>query len=177
MTPAISQASRHADYDAVIVGSGINSLVAAATLARGGWRVCVLERNDELGGAIRTAEITVPGFTHDVFSAWHPLFVLSGAYAKLGEELRSRGLEYLTADLVTATLFPDVKPRSSAGLQKPTPLSSTATPRSMVGRSSANSMTSSATPTSVSPCSRPNWRGAPEAHSRCGRCVASGAVA
>jgi phytoene dehydrogenase-like protein len=107
VTPAISQASRHADYDAVIVGSGINSLVAAATLARGGWRVCVLERNDELGGAIRTAEITVPGFTHDVFSAWHPLFVLSGAYAKLGEELRSRGLEYLTADLVTATLFPD----------------------------------------------------------------------
>ena len=107
MTPAVSQASRHADYDAVIVGSGINSLVAAATLARGGWRVCVLERNDELGGAIRTAEITVPGFVHDVFSAWHPLFVLSGAYAKLGEELRSRGLEYLTADLVTATLFPD----------------------------------------------------------------------
>lgn len=107
MTPAISQASRHADYDAVIVGSGINSLVAAATLARGGWRVCVLERNDELGGAIRTAAITVPGFTHDVFSAWHPLFVLSGTYAKLGEELRSRGLEYLTADLVTATLFPD----------------------------------------------------------------------
>jgi phytoene dehydrogenase-like protein len=107
VTPAISRASRHADCDAVIVGSGINSLVAAATLARGGWRVHVLERNDELGGAIRTAEITVPGFTHDVFSAWHPLFVLSGAYAKLGEELRSRGLEYLTADLVTATLFPD----------------------------------------------------------------------
>jgi phytoene dehydrogenase-like protein len=107
VTPAISQALRHADYDAVVVGSGINSLVAAATLARGGWRVCVLERNDELGGAIRTAEITVPGFTHDVFSAWHPLFVLSASYAKLGEELRSRGLEYLTADLVTATLFPD----------------------------------------------------------------------
>ncbi len=107
MTPAISQASRHADYDAVVVGSGINSLVAAATLARGGWRVCVLERNDELGGAIRTAEITVPGFTHDVFSAWHPLFVLSASYAKLGEKLRSRGLEYLTADLVTATIFPD----------------------------------------------------------------------
>lgn len=103
----ISQAPRHANYDAVIVGSGINSLVAGAMLARGGWRVCVLERNDELGGAIRTAEITVPDFTHDVFSSWHPLFVLSGAYAKLGEELRSRGLEYLTADLVTATLYPD----------------------------------------------------------------------
>ena len=45
-------------YDAVIVGSGINSLVAAALLARSGWSVCVLERNEWLGGAIRTAEIS-----------------------------------------------------------------------------------------------------------------------
>ena len=66
-----SAASHQPDYDAVIVGSGINSLVAGAVLARGGWRVCVLERNDELGGAIRTAEITEPGFTHDVYSCWH----------------------------------------------------------------------------------------------------------
>ncbi len=51
-------------YDAVCVGSGINSLVGGALLARAGWRVCVLERNDWLGGAIRTAEITEPGFLH-----------------------------------------------------------------------------------------------------------------
>ena len=107
MTRAISAASHDPDYDAVVVGSGINSLVAGAILARGGWRVCVLERNEELGGAIRTAEITEPGFTHDVYSCWHPLFMLSDTYAQLGEELRSRGLQYLTADLVTATLYPD----------------------------------------------------------------------
>jgi len=47
-----------AEYDAVIVGSGVNSLACGALLARGGWRVCVLERSDWLGGAIHTAEIT-----------------------------------------------------------------------------------------------------------------------
>ena len=59
--------------DAVVVGSGINSLACAAMLARGGWGVRVLEREDELGGCIRTAELTEPGYLHDVFSAWHPL--------------------------------------------------------------------------------------------------------
>jgi phytoene dehydrogenase-like protein len=94
-------------YDAVIVGSGINSLVAAALLAKAGWRVCVLERNDWLGGAIRTAEITEPGFLHEVFASWHPLFVGSAAYAQLKEDLDRRGLEYLNTDLPTGTLFPD----------------------------------------------------------------------
>ncbi len=95
------------DYDAVFVGSGINSLVAAALLANKGWRVCVLERNDYLGGAIRTAEITASGFLHEVFSCWHPLFVLSEAYATLNSELEKRGLSYTTSDVVTGTLYPD----------------------------------------------------------------------
>ena len=94
-------------YDAVAIGSGINSLVAAALLAEAGWSVCVLERNDRLGGAIRTAEITEPGFVHEVLAAWHPLFTGSAAYAALEDELASRGLEYLNTDLPTATLFPD----------------------------------------------------------------------
>jgi len=96
-----------ADYDAVIVGSGVNSLACGALLARGGWRVCVLERNDWLGGAIRTAELTKPGYLHDVFSAWHPLWVGGAAHAELGDELAARGLEYLNTDLPTATAFPD----------------------------------------------------------------------
>jgi phytoene dehydrogenase-like protein len=95
-----------ADYDAVLVGSGINSLVAAAFLARAGWHVCVLEKNSWLGGAIHTAQITEPGFHHDVFSGWHPLFVGSEAYRLLKPELEARGLDYLTTDLVTATLSP-----------------------------------------------------------------------
>jgi len=96
-----------ADYDAVIVGSGVNSLASAALLARGGWRVCVLERNDYFGGAIRTAEITEPGFVHDVLSAWHPLWVGGAAHAQLGDELAARGLEYLNTELPTAAAFPD----------------------------------------------------------------------
>jgi phytoene dehydrogenase-like protein len=96
-----------ADYDAVIVGSGINSLACGALLARGGWQVCVLERNDYFGGAIRTDEITEPGFVHDVLSAWHPLWVGGAAHAQLGDELAARGLEYLNTELPTATAFPD----------------------------------------------------------------------
>ena len=95
------------DHDAVIVGSGINSLACAALLARAGWDVCVLERSAHLGGAIQTAELTEPGFQHDVFSAWHPLWVGGAAHAELGEELVQRGLEYLNTDHPTATLTPD----------------------------------------------------------------------
>jgi len=93
--------------DAVVVGSGINSLACAALLARGGWSVRVLEREDELGGCIRTVELTEPGYLHDVFSAWHPLWVGGAAHAELGDELAARGLEYLNTDYPTATLSPD----------------------------------------------------------------------
>ena len=95
------------EYDAVFVGSGVNSLAGAALLSRAGWRVCVLERNDWFGGAIKTEELTEPGFLHDVFSAWHPLWVGGAAHAELGDELAERGLEYLNTELPTATAFPD----------------------------------------------------------------------
>lgn len=97
-----------ATVDAVVIGSGHNGLVAAAYLARAGWSVQVLERNAQAGGAIATEELTEPGFRHDTFSSWHPLFHLSAAYAELGEELAARGLAYRnTDDVVTATLRPD----------------------------------------------------------------------
>ena len=94
-------------YDAVLVGSGINSLACAALLARAGWSVCVLERESELGGAVRTAELTDPGFLHDVFSAWHPLWVGGAAHTQLGDDLTRRGLEYLNTAHPTGTLYPD----------------------------------------------------------------------
>jgi phytoene dehydrogenase-like protein len=95
-------------FDAVFVGSGINSLAGAALLAKEGWRVCVLERNDWLGGAIRTVEgLIAPGFTHEVFASWHPLWVGSPAYAELKPDLDRLGLEYLNTDLPTAAVFPD----------------------------------------------------------------------
>jgi phytoene dehydrogenase-like protein len=93
--------------DAVVVGSGINSLACAALLARGGWSVRVLEREEELGGCIRTAELSEPGYLHDVFSAWHPLWVGGAAHAELGDELAQRGLEYLNTEQPTATLTPE----------------------------------------------------------------------
>jgi phytoene dehydrogenase-like protein len=67
----------------------------------------VLEAEDELGGAIKTAELTEAGFVHDVFSAWHPLWVGGAAHAELGAELQQHGLEYLNTEHPTATLFPD----------------------------------------------------------------------
>ena len=91
-----------AGFDAVFVGSGINSLAGAALLAKDGWRVCVLERNDWLGGAIKTVDgLTAPGFTHEVFSSWHPLWVGSPAYAELKPDLdraRARVPEHRPAD-------------------------------------------------------------------------------
>ena len=97
-----------AGFDAVFVGSGINSLAAAALLAKDGWRVCVLERNDWLGGAIRTVDgLTAPGFVHEAYASWHPLWVSSPAYAELKPDLDALGLEYLNTDVPTGAAFPD----------------------------------------------------------------------
>ncbi|MEO5634521.1 NAD(P)/FAD-dependent oxidoreductase [Gaiella sp.] len=97
-----------ASFDAIFVGSGINSLVGAALLAREGWSVCVLERNEVAGGCIRTShDLTLPGFTHEVLASWHPLFTGSAAYAELKDELDRRGVRYINTDLPTGTAFPD----------------------------------------------------------------------
>jgi phytoene dehydrogenase-like protein len=61
------------EYDAVVVGSGPNGLAAAITLARAGCSVLVCEANATIGGGARSAELTLPGFLHDVCSAVHPL--------------------------------------------------------------------------------------------------------
>ena len=65
------------DVDAVVIGAGPNGLVAANLLADAGWRVLVLEAQPEPGGAVRSAELTHPGFVHDLFSAFYPLGVAS----------------------------------------------------------------------------------------------------
>lgn len=94
--------------DVAIIGSGINSLVAAAELALDGKRVCLIEQSDRLGGFIHSSERTLPGFIHDSFSSWHPLFVSGAAYGALGAELHARGLEYCnTTGPVTASAAAD----------------------------------------------------------------------
>ena len=94
-----------ADY--VIVGSGINALVAAALLGRKGRKVLLIERSDRIGGCIRTEEITAPGFVHDVMATTFVLFVTSPAFAELGPELAKRGLEFAHSPTPTAVLLPD----------------------------------------------------------------------
>ena len=85
-------------FDAVIIGSGINGMVAAAELALAGWTVALIERNPSIGGFVATEERTRPGYLHDTYSSWHSQFVSGAAYAVLGEELRECGLEYVNSD-------------------------------------------------------------------------------
>jgi phytoene dehydrogenase-like protein len=77
--------------DAVVVGSGPNGLAAAITLARAGCSVLVLEGADTVGGGMRSAEVTQPGFLHDVCSAIHPLAAGSPFFSEL--PLAEHGLE------------------------------------------------------------------------------------
>ncbi len=82
--------------DAVVVGAGPNGLAAAITLARAGRSVEILEAASEPGGGARTAEVTLPGFLHDVCSTVHPLGVASPFFR--GLDLAARGLEWVHPD-------------------------------------------------------------------------------
>jgi phytoene dehydrogenase-like protein len=82
-------------FDAVVVGSGPNGLTAACVLADRGYSVSVLEMRDTVGGGTRTAELTAPGFLHDVCSAVHPLGAASPAFALL--DLATHGLRWVHA--------------------------------------------------------------------------------
>jgi phytoene dehydrogenase-like protein len=93
------------DYDAIVVGSGPNGLAAAITLTRQGWRVLVLEAKAAVGGGMRTAELTLPGFHHDICSAIHPLGMGSPFFKSL--PLADYGLEWIQPDLPLAHPFDD----------------------------------------------------------------------
>ena len=96
-----------AALDHIIVGSGINALVAAAMLARKGASVLVLEREDRVGGCMATDQITVPGFHHDVMAATFVLFLTGPAHGALGEDLAKHGLEFCHTPYPTAVLRPN----------------------------------------------------------------------
>ena len=87
-------------YDAIVVGSGPNGLAAAVTLARAGCSVLVLEANATIGGGARSAELTLPGFVHDVCSAVHPLAAGSPFFKTL--PLDRFGLSWIQPDISLA---------------------------------------------------------------------------
>jgi phytoene dehydrogenase-like protein len=93
-----------ARYDAIVVGGGPNGLTAAVTLAQSGRSVLVVEATATLGGAAQTAELTLPGFRHDVFSAVHPAGIASPVFAKLG--LERHGLRWIQPEIAMVHPLP-----------------------------------------------------------------------
>ena len=91
--------------DAVIIGAGHNGLVAANLLADLGWDVIVVEETETPGGAVRSAHVTSPGFSTDLFSAFYPM--TAGSPVMKGLNLEGHGLEWTHAPSVLAHLRPD----------------------------------------------------------------------
>ena len=91
--------------DAVVIGAGPNGLVAANALVDAGWEVLVLEEQQQVGGAVRTAEVTAPGFRNDLFSAFYPLAAASPIIRDL--HLERHGLTWLRAPDVLAHALDD----------------------------------------------------------------------
>ncbi len=97
------------EYDAIIVGAGVNSLACAIHLGAKGWKVGVFEQAGTPGGAVKTLELTSPGFRHDWAAMNLSLFAGSGFFKAYGEDLIGRGLEFAPASHCFASVFDDGK--------------------------------------------------------------------
>ncbi|MFP5347122.1 MAG: phytoene desaturase family protein, partial [Actinomycetes bacterium] len=91
--------------DAVVIGAGPNGLVAAGALADAGWDVLLVEANSEVGGAVRSEVVTVPGFTTDLFSAFYPLAAASPVLRDMN--LQAHGLTWVHAEYALAHALDD----------------------------------------------------------------------
>jgi phytoene dehydrogenase-like protein len=89
-----------ADVDAIVIGAGPNGLAAANRLVDAGWSTTVLEAADHVGGAVKSAEVTAPGFRNDLYSAFYPLAAVSPVIS--GLRLEEHGLRWSHAPLVVA---------------------------------------------------------------------------
>ena len=95
------------DYDAIVVGSGPNGLTAAITLQQKGLSVLIVEAKNTIGGGLRSAELTIPGFQHDICSAIHPLAVASPFFNSL--PLHEHGLTFIQPNIAVAHPLDDGK--------------------------------------------------------------------
>lgn len=93
------------DFDAIVIGSGPNGLAAAITMQQAGLSVLLLEGKDVIGGGLRSAELTLPGYIHDVCSAIHPMAAASPFLKTL--PLKEHGLEYIYPEIAAAHPFDD----------------------------------------------------------------------
>ncbi|HEV2507262.1 MAG TPA: NAD(P)/FAD-dependent oxidoreductase [Mesorhizobium sp.] len=93
-------------YDAIFIGAGHNALACAAHLAKRGWKVGLFEAADRPGGAVKTLELTEPGFRHDVAAMNLSLFAGSAFNRVYGAELAQHGLEFAPVQDCFASVFP-----------------------------------------------------------------------
>lgn len=93
------------DYDAVVVGSGPNGLAAAITIQQKGLSVLLIEAKDVIGGGLRSAELTLPGYIHDICSAVHPMAASSPFFNSI--PLREYGLQFINPYIAAAHPFDD----------------------------------------------------------------------
>lgn len=91
------------EFDAIVVGSGPNGLAAAITMQQEGLSVLLIEGKKEIGGGLRSAELTLPGYVHDICSAIHPLAIGSPFFNTL--PLSDHGLSYVYPELSAAHPF------------------------------------------------------------------------
>ena len=95
-------------HDVIVIGAGHNGLTLAAYLAKAGLDVCVIERQDIVGGAVATRELTLPGFKHEVGAYMHGI-IQANPLIRLDElGLKSKyGLKYLYPEKMFEGVFPD----------------------------------------------------------------------
>ncbi|MEJ2431648.1 MAG: NAD(P)/FAD-dependent oxidoreductase, partial [Pseudolabrys sp.] len=94
-------------YDAIVIGAGHNGLAAAVHLAAKGWRVAVVEQAQEAGGAVKTREVTLPGFRHDLFAMNLSMFAGSPFFAAYKDRLTANGFGIVGAGDCFSSAFPD----------------------------------------------------------------------
>jgi phytoene dehydrogenase-like protein len=94
-------------FDAIVIGAGHNGLAAALRLAEKGWRVAVVEAKPEPGGAVKTRELTLPGFRHDLAAMNLSMFAGSPFFQAHKETLFAHGLGLVPAEDCFASVFRD----------------------------------------------------------------------